>query len=387
MTKRGITIVFTVFALLISLACSPFALLPETATPEVELTDEELTERIEAEVARQLAQQPEPVATTEIQGTIDTELEAVLTDLYRRANPAVVFIVVGSGSGSGFVYSDEGYIITNNHVIVNANEYEVVFADGSRQRAELIGTDVDSDLAVLQVDALPEDIEPLALAEPNRVHVGQFVVAIGNPFGEQGSMSLGIISGLGRSLPSQRGTLTGSTYSLPEIIQTDAPINPGNSGGPLLNLNGEVVGVNAAIATLSGSNSGVGFSIPIAAVRRIVPSLIEEGSYTYPYMGLAFDSEVTLDEASLYGLSQTQGAYVIEVVEDGPAEEAGIIAANPATRAGGDLIIALDGEPVNNFADLNSYLSFNTSVGETIQVTLLRESEEITLPLTLGARP
>lgn len=386
--KRKQRIVTLVILMLTLLACSPFALTPEnTASPDDGITEEEIAERIEAEVAEQLAEQSQEEIPAPPQGTINTDLEAVLTGLYERANPAVVFIVVGNGSGSGFVYSDEGYIITNNHVIANANEYEVVFSDGTRARAELVGTDVDSDLAVLQVDALPDGVKPLPLAEAGTLDVGQFVVAIGNPFGEQGSMSLGIVSGLGRSLPSQRSTLMGSTYSLPQIIQTDAPINPGNSGGPLLNLNGEVVGVNAAIASLTGTGSGVGFSIPVAAVQRVVPSLIEEGSYTYPYMGLVFDGEVTLSEAEQYGLPQTQGAYVIEVVPDGPADDAGINAANPDTGEGGDLIVALDDQPVNDFADLNSYLSFHTGVGQTIDVTVLRDGERITLPLTLGARP
>ncbi|MGC9397810.1 MAG: S1C family serine protease [Anaerolineae bacterium] len=370
--------------LLILLACSPFALTPESMTSEegINLTEAELTERIEAEVARQLGTpQPQQV------NVIETDLERVLMDLYRRANPAVVYIVVGGGSGSGFVYDEEGYIVTNNHVVANADSYEVVFFDGTRARATLVGADVDSDLAVLQVDTLLDGVAPLPLAEADSLQVGQFVVAIGNPFGEQGSMSLGIVSGLGRSLPSQRSTLMGSTYSLPQVIQTDAPINPGNSGGPLLNLDGEVVGVNAAIASLTGAGSGVGFSIPVAAVRRVVPSLIEEGSYTYPYMGLVFDGEITLADAEQYGLSQTQGAYVLEVVADGPADEAGIVGADPTTGRGGDLIIALDGHPVNNFDDLNAYLSFHTGVGQTIEVTLLREGEEMTLPLTLGARP
>lgn len=388
MKRKQLIVTLATLILLTLLACSPFALTPESmAPPDDGITEEEITEQIEAEVAEQLADQRQELITAPPRGTIDTDLEAVLTDLYERANPAVVFIVVGSGSGSGFVYSDEGYIITNNHVIASADEYEVVFSDGTRERAELVGTDVDSDLAVLQVDALPDGVEPLPLAEAGSLDVGQLVVAIGNPFGEQGSMSLGIVSGLGRSLPSQRSTLMGSTYSLPQIIQTDAPINPGNSGGPLLNLEGEVVGVNAAIASLTGTGSGVGFSIPVAAVRRVVPSLIEEGSYTYPYMGLVFDGEITLDEAERYDLPQIQGAYVIEVVPNGPADEAGLVAADPETIEGGDLIIALDNQPVNDFADLNSYLSFHTSVGQTIDVTVLREGEEITLPLTLGARP
>jgi len=207
-----------------------------------------------------------------------------------------------TASGSGFVYDEAGIIITNDHVADAGRSYEVIFANGERQRAELVGADADGDLAVLQVDRLPDGVDPLPLAEADDVQVGQFVVAIGSPFGEQGSMSLGIVSGLGRSLPSQRGTTSGSTYSLPQVIQTDAPINPGNSGGPLLNLDGEVVGVNAAIASTTGANSGVGFAIPVAAVRQIVPGLIERGEYVYPYMGVSFDDQVSLDEQSIYGV-------------------------------------------------------------------------------------
>jgi 2-alkenal reductase len=200
-------------------------------------------------------------------------------------------------------------------------------------------------------------------------------------------MSLGIISGLGRSLPSQRGTTTGSTYSLPQVIQTDAPINPGNSGGPLLNLEGEVIGVNAAIASSTGTSSGVGFSIPVAAVKRVVPSLIEDGKHVYPYMGASFDSEISLDEQAVYGVSRTQGAYVIDVTPGSPADRAGLIAADPRTGQDGDLIIDIDGRPIDDFSDLNSYLVFHTQVGQTINIMVLRDGERVVLPLTLGARP
>jgi 2-alkenal reductase len=316
------------------------------------------------------------------------DLQQTLIALYQEANPSVVYIVVdASSSGSGFVYSQDGYIVTNRHVVAAGRDYEVVFASGDRMRATLVGADADSDLAVLQVDALPAGIEPLPLAEPEALQVGQFAVAIGNPFGEQGSMSLGIISGLGRSLRSQRETTIGSTYSLPEVIQTDAPINPGNSGGPLLNLDGEVIGVNAAIASTSGSNSGVGFSIPVSAVRRIVPTLIDEGAYAYPYMGVSFDDEISLDELSLYGIEQTQGAYVVGVTAGGPADRAGLQAANPQTGEGGDLIVDIDGQTIGDFADLNSYLVFHTEVGQTIQITVLRDGRSVVLPLVLGERP
>jgi 2-alkenal reductase len=315
-------------------------------------------------------------------------IETALTSLYARTNPAVVYIVVPLvGSGSGFVYSDAGHIVTNSHVVSQGSTYEVVFATGERRRARLVGSDADSDLAVLEVDSLPEGVEPLPLAATDSLQVGQFVVAIGNPFGEQGSMSLGIVSGLGRSLPSQREDLLGTRYSLPQVIQTDAPINPGNSGGPLLNLDGEVVGINAAIATLTGTNSGVGFSIPVAAIRQIVPSLIKAGTYDYPYMGAGFDDELTLDEQAALDLPQAAGVYVVSVAQGSPADAAGLIAADRGTRRGGDLIIKLDDQPVTDFSDLNSYLVFHTKVGQTIQITLLRDGEQLVLPLTLGARP
>ncbi|MGC9522812.1 MAG: S1C family serine protease [Anaerolineae bacterium] len=324
-------------------------------------------------------------------------LQETLTRLYRELNPAVVYIVVTSGSGnfpissggsgSGFVYSEEGYVITNNHVVDAGSSYEIVFATGDRARAELIGSDPDSDLAVLQVDELPNGVMPLPLGDSTSLEVGQLTVAIGSPFGEQGSMSLGIISGLGRSLPSQRMTNTGTTYSLPQVIQTDAPINPGNSGGPLLNLNGEVIGVNAAIASTTGVSSGVGFAIPVNVIKRVVPSLIEDGEVIYPYMGITFDGEVSLSDMELYGLSQTQGAYVISVTPGSPADEAGLVAADAETGRGGDLIVAIDGQPIQTFSDLNSYLVLETEVGQTLELTVLRGDERITLPLTLGARP
>ena len=198
---------------------------------------------------------------------------------------------------------------------------------------------------------------------------------------------MGIVSGLGRSLRSQRATTPGNSYTLPEVIQTDAPINPGNSGGPLLNLEGEVVGVNAAIASTTGANMGVGFSIPVAAVRQIVPGLIGEGEYVYPYMGASFDDEISLSDQGVYGVPQTQGAYVVGVTPDGPAAQAGLVAANAQTGHGGDLIVDIDGRPISDFSDLNGYLVFHTRVGQTIQITVLRDGERVVVPLELGARP
>jgi S1-C subfamily serine protease len=351
-----------------------------------------------AETYVPVAQPAAPLVEVEsaVAGESALSLQETLTALYRRLNLSVTYIVVTSagsgfsasgGSGSGFVYDTEGHIVTNNHVVSAGSDYEIVFANGDRQRAELIGADPDSDLAVLKVEQLPDGVVPIPLAD-RAVEVGQFAVAIGSPFGEQGSMSFGIISGLGRSLPSQRATaMGGSTYSLPQVIQTDAPINPGNSGGPLLNLDGEVIGVNAAIASTTGTSSGVGFSIPVDVVKRVVPSLIANGEVAYPYMGVSFDGEITLADMELYGLTQTQGAYVITVTPGSPADQAGLIGADMETGKGGDLITAIDGRPITNFSDLNTYLVLEAEVGQTIEITVLRGEETIILSLTLGARP
>ncbi|MEJ2707831.1 MAG: trypsin-like peptidase domain-containing protein [Anaerolineales bacterium] len=376
--------VFLVFTLA---ACSAFSPGAEATPTNVPVSEVATTSLVENQVS--LAQSPTVSVASEPAPQIQssTSLEADLIQLYQQANPSVVYIITPSGSGSGFVYSQDGYIVTNNHVVEGSNSFEVVFSNGDRENADLIGADVDGDLAVIQVSSLPDGVQPLTLAEPDTLQVGQFVAAIGNPFGEQGSMSFGIVSGLGRSLPSQRGVTGGSTYSLPEVIQTDAPINPGNSGGPLLNLSGEVVGINAAIESQSGTSSGVGFSIPVAAVRLIVPSLIQSGSYQYPYIGASFASEIGLQEQTQLGLPQTQGAYLVEVTPGSPADQAGLQAADPTTGEGGDLIVAIDGQPIQNFGDLNSYLVFHTQPGQTIQLSVLRGGQQITLQLTLGTRP
>ena len=244
------------------------------------------------------------ITTASTQQTIiDSDLQGTLTQLYEIVNPSVVHIFVFDGqglilgTGSGFVYDGDGHIVTNNHVVADGAAFEIVFANGERRRAEITGLDVDSDLAVIQVNNLPADVSPIPLGDSSSLEVGQFVVTIGNPFGEEGSMSVGIISGLGRTLNSQRLLPGGGRFSIPQVIQTDAAINPGNSGGPLLNLSGQVVGVNSAIQTTTGSNSGVGFSIPVNAVRNIAPSLVENGRYIYSFMGIRMNSQpFTLDQ-------------------------------------------------------------------------------------------
>lgn len=309
-----------------------------------------------------------------------SDLEQSLIALYKHVNPSVVHIITDLGSGSGFVYDTEGYIVTNNHVVEGTTVLEVIFANGERRRGEIAGTEVDSDLAVMKVADLPASIEPVQLGDSNQLQVGQFVFTIGNPFGEAGSMSMGIVSGLGRSLSSQR-----LGYSLPQVIQTDAPINPGNSGGPLLDLQGQVIGVNTAIRTTTGVSSGVGFAVPVNAVRRIVPALIETGSYTYPYMGIESPREpLTLEMQEQLGLPQNTGAYISAVRPGGPADLAGL---RGGETGEGDLIIAVDNKPVIEFNDLLSYLVFETEVGQTIELTIIRNGEQMTIPMTLGVRP
>ncbi len=366
------------FAVLVLAALACGTSLGNDPAPAAEVDQQAI---IAAAVATVTAQQP-PVPASNPATTItqvDAELQAVLIRLYEQANPSVVHIFSLQGTGTGFVYDEQGHVVTNNHVVADSDVFEVVFADGTRSNAEVVGTDVDSDLAVMRVEDRPASARPLVLGNSRDIQVGQFVVAIGNPFGQQSSMSLGIISGLGRTLRSERG-VEGSVgfYSLPEVIQTDAPINPGNSGGPLLNLNGEVVGVNSAINSLTGVNSGVGFSIPVNAVRRIIPALIERGAYTYPFMGVGIQS-LNLALQEQLGLTNTRGALVTNVNPGQPAAEAGL--------RQGDVIIALDGVEVVDSDALISYLVFETEVGQTIEVTFVRDGETRDLPLTLGERP
>ncbi|MBP7999714.1 MAG: trypsin-like peptidase domain-containing protein [Chloroflexi bacterium] len=353
-------------------------------------------EAVIAAAVATLQAQPAPVNVTApdtpiVAGApgVSVDLQNQLVTLYNSVNPSVVHIIGLLGTGTGFVYDSQGYVVTNNHVVDGNENLEVVFADGFRSYAEIAGTDVDSDLAVIRVNDVPENLQPVTLGDSNAVQVGEFVIAIGNPFGQESSMSLGIISGVGRTLQSQRAADGGGSYSLPQVIQTDAPINPGNSGGPLVNLSGQVIGVNSAIRTDTGFNSGVGFSIPVNAVKRIVPSLIQAGQYVYPYMGIGVSlPTLNLDAQEQLGLPQPYGVYVTSVVEEGPAAQAGLQAGEVENNfTGGDLILAVDGREVQNFDELISYLVFETEVGQTIELYVWRNGEYLTLPLTLGARP
>ena len=300
----------------------------------------------------------------------------------------------GQGLGSGFVWDEQGNIITNNHVIAGADEIEVTFADGTVVPAELIGADPDSDLAVIHVDLPSQQLIPVEVADSNQLRVGQLAIAIGNPFGLDGTMTVGIISALGRSLPASDNLSTGPVYRIPDVIQTDAPINPGNSGGVLLNDRGQVIGVTAAIESPVRANAGIGFVIPTAIVSRVVPQLISEGFYAHPYLGI---SGVSLypDLAEAMKLEpQQKGALVGDVVADGPADKAGISGSSQQVtidgfdiQVGGDVITAIDDQIINNMDDLIAFLSANTEVGQSVTLTVLRDGEEQQIEVNLEARP
>lgn len=327
------------------------------------------------------------------------EAESTLEALYQAVLPGVVAIQTDQGEGSGFVFDGDGHVVTNQHVVEGASQVEVSFASGFKAYGTVIGSDADADIAVIKVDAPADQIHPLAIGDSNTLNVGEQVVAIGNPFGFAGTMTLGIISGLGRTQTAHVDPESGGSFSTADIIQTDAAINPGNSGGPLFNMQGEVVGVNQSIRTqtfneLTGNavNSGVGFSISINLVKRIVPYLIRDGQYEYPYLGISSDPDLDLAEIQALGLNTYTGAYVTRVETGGPADQAGIRGGTQPTslervQAGGDVIIAIDGQPVNSFDELLAYLTTNKSPGDTVSLTILREGQTMDVTVTLGTRP
>jgi len=334
------------------------------------------------------------------------DYENLLTSVFESVNDSVVQItsqysvvnkhIIINGSplesqsthlGSGFVYDIHGHIITNAHVVENAGKVDVTFVDGNSYSAEVVGKDEYADIAVLKIidDYTDENLQPLTLGDSTQLHVGQQVIAIGNPFGLSNTMTAGIVSQTGRLLPNEK-----AGFSNPNVIQTDAAINPGNSGGPLLNLNGEVIGINTAIRSNTGEFSGVGFAVPSNMVKRVVPSLIEKGSYAHPWLGIAgtnLNHELTqkLDLPKNY-----KGVLVSTVVKDGPADKAGLEEAT--YNANGelkeaDVIVSVDKNPVKGMDDIITYVAENKSVGDKITLTINRNDKLIDLQVVLGKRP
>lgn len=289
--------------------------------------------------------------------------------------------------GSGFVYDTAGRIITNNHVVEGSKTVNVTFIDGNTYTAKVVGTDRDNDIAVIQItdSFADETLVPLPLGDSSKLEVGQQVIAIGNPFGLSDSMTTGIVSALGRLLPNQN-----VGFSIPDIIQVDAAINPGNSGGPLLNTQGEVVGINSAISTSTGEFSGVGFAIPSDTVKRIVPVLIKNGVYQHPYLGIAGRS-MDPDVALANGLPPNfKGVMTEKVVPGGPADKAGLMAATLDDNNiphGGDIITAIDGHQMKTIYDVIAYLDDQKSVGDKVVLTVNRLGKSLDLTATLVTRP
>lgn len=337
-------------------------------------------------------------ATTELQVNQQAlalnELEQRFSNVYTMVSPSTVAINVSSnleaGSGSGFVIDKQGHIVTNYHVVAGGEEIEVNFFDGTITRAEIVGLDPDSDLAVIKVELSEDRLFPVTFADSNALITGQQVVAIGSPFGERWTMTAGIISALNRIIS---GFNTG--FSIGGAIQTDAPINPGNSGGPLLNLNGEVIGVNAQIRSETRSNSGIGFAIPSNLVRRVAEDIINTGRVNYAYIGIRGTSvSLTIMEA-LNLPNNTRGVVVTDVLSDGPAAAAGLRPAQfvqnnqngTATLRSADIITHINGVEVNGMDALISYLAAYSHPNDTVTLDVLRDGQMITISLTLGFRP
>ncbi len=364
----GAMIVIVIFAVLV---ITP----PEPIKPEIEIDD------VNADIVK------------ETESPYSKNLS--LIEIFEKSEPGVVRVNVQRGEasenvggvGSGFVFDKKGHIITNAHVVEDTEKTIVTFLDGRSYYAEIIGVDEFTDIAVIKVNADLSLLQPLSLGDSAELKVGEPITAIGNPFGLSGSMSSGIVSQIGRLLPTDSG------YSIPDVIQTDAAINPGNSGGPLLNMMGGVVGINTAIQSRTGEFTGVGFAIPSQTVVKIVPTLIENGEYQHPWIGVS-GRDIDLDMAKVMELEDTLGFLIITVVEDSPASKAGLIGSEKTIQVdgidysiGGDIILSVDGMDVRKIDDILIHLQRAKTVGDEMVLEILRDSKMIEVTITLQERP
>ena len=318
-----------------------------------------------------------------------------LIEIFEKSEPGVVRVNIQrnqtenetGGVGSGFVFDKQGHIITNAHVVKDATKTIVTFLDGRSYNAEIVGVDEYTDIGVIKVNADLKLLNPLSLGDSSNLQVGEPITAIGNPFGLSGSMTSGIISQMGRLLPSDSG------YSIPDVIQTDAAINPGNSGGPLLNMRGEIVGINTAIQSTTGEFTGVGFAIPSQTVAKIVPTLISDGKYKHPWIGIS-GTDIDLEMAEIMELENTLGFLIITVIEDSPASDAGLIGSNKMIEVegreysiGGDIIISVDGIDVRKIDDILIHLQRGKAVGDEMVLEVLRDGRTTNFTIVLQERP
>ncbi len=323
---------------------------------------------------------------------IERSYDYSLIDIFEKSEESVVQVNVlrgesDGGMGSGFVYSDDGYIITNQHVVRDAQKVTVTFLDGEAYIGDVVGRDRDLDIAVVKVNPSNTYIQPITIGDSSKLKVGEKIAAIGNPFGLSGSMTSGIVSQIGRLLPQESG------YSIPDVIQTDAAINPGNSGGPLINMKGEVVGINTAIQSATGEFSGIGFAVPSNTVKKVVPILIEKGEFSHPWMGIS-GTDVDPELAEVRGLNSSKGFLVVSVIEGSPAEQAGLLGVTETKEVDGrefamdgDIIISIDGKTVRKISDILVHLQREKSIGDEMILSVNRGGEVLELTMILEERP
>lgn len=352
------------------------------------------------------AEQKDTIKPAILTDTESTKQSNQLTQIFKKVENSVVQItskvtsvnpnIIINGNplesqstklGSGFVYDTSGHIITNNHVVEGAKTVDVRFVDGNIYSADVIGTDPYNDIAVLQItdDFSEEHLQPMILGDSSQIEVGQQVIAIGNPYGLSGTVTTGIVSQVGRLLPNSE-----AGYSIPNVIQTDAAINPGNSGGPLLDMQGHVIGINTAIQSGTGEFSGIGFAVPSNTAKRLIPSLIENGKYSHPWLGVSGTS-LTPEIAKQLDLPKNyKGVFVTTVIKDGPAQKAGLQEASYNINReikGGDVIIAIDGYQMRDIDDLIIYLADNKKVGDSVVLEVNRNGNLVELTAILAERP
>ena len=386
MDKSGVFVGATVGSISVFIIFSIFFFIPDKPD-EMTIQMQNQIDENELQVQNQI---------DEINNLIAAESKTLsLTEIFEKAEPGVVRVNTirnqtmneTGGVGSGFVFDKMGHIITNAHVIEGSTKTVVTFLDGRSYNAEIIGMDEYTDIGVIKVNADLKLLQPLSLGDSSNLNVGEPITAIGNPFGLSGSMSSGIVSQIGRLLPS------GSGYSIPDVIQTDAAINPGNSGGPLLNMRGNIVGINTAIQSTTGEFTGVGFAIPSQTIAKIVPTLISEGEYKHPWIGIS-GRDIDPDTANVLGLKDALGFLIITVVENSPAEDAGLIGSDKTIEVdgkeypvGGDIIIAVDGIDVRKIDDILVHLQRVKTIGDEMDLEILRDGRTTNVTIILQERP